>query len=309
MRPPETAFDHAVLSPHGDVLALAENGGGLSLLSTTTGKQLWKAPTSGQVIAPVFAPDGKTLAFCLPEERGMLRLIDAATGKGVRQFKTGDSATSPMMMPDGSAVITVPLTFPSDGALLIGGSLGRRLALWETSTGKLRRRLRVAFVGNNWAGGASRCVMATPDGPAARRSARAIALRCSSSPRARSFAAWTGTTRRSPVWRSHRTAELSLASGSACDTDGPDLGGVDRRGEGPPAGPPVGRAPGRVLLGRSELDLVERRPDGIDLGRGQSVAARGAGRDPRRSWCGPGPAVGPPGRRGQPFSRTAPCGS
>jgi WD40 repeat protein len=141
---------HGSLSPRGSVLTLKEQDN-LILLDTATGKELCRVSCGGKEVVPLFTPDGKHFAVSRAEGAGEIHLLTVDGAKLVRQLK-------------GQEAEGAPLAFSPDGSVLVSGGPGRRLALWEAESGKVRRRLRAPLSGTNWESGPGRYFAATPDG-------------------------------------------------------------------------------------------------------------------------------------------------
>jgi WD40 repeat protein len=143
---PESAAEQYVLSPDAGVVAIVEHGAGLTLLDTATGRELAKVATGGPLLAPVFAPDSKSFAFAAMEDGFLTRLVATSTGRELRRIATTEStATAATVVPDPSRQVGVPLVFTPDGSVLVCGGPGRLVTLWETLSGKQRRRLRTGI--------------------------------------------------------------------------------------------------------------------------------------------------------------------
>lgn len=147
---PRSTVIHGGLSPRGELLALKENDN-VILWNTGTGKEVCRVSSGGKQSTPLLAPDGKSFAFSFPPGAGDLQLLKVDGATMIRQLK-------------GPETDSTPIAYTPDGSVLIGGGPGRKLTLWETESGKVRRRLRVALSGNNWEAGAGRYFVVTPDG-------------------------------------------------------------------------------------------------------------------------------------------------
>jgi RNA polymerase sigma factor (sigma-70 family) len=159
-------ISHVAFSPDGKLLATGGQNG-FGLWDVTTGKELHWLPDVW-VRSLAFAPDGKTLAV---SEGSRVQLWDVATGKPLLgRTGHGEPVDTLIVSPDGRALASVSnahaiclwdadtgkllhqfpgykiacwnVWFSPDGKLLATGGDGV-VHLWETATGKERRRFPV----------------------------------------------------------------------------------------------------------------------------------------------------------------------
>ncbi len=124
-----------VLSPDGRRLVTwAAEYKGLTLLDTTTGKEVWAAKLERNVVGRVaFSPDGASLAVVLGDGENLLEVWDATTGK--RSY----SLEMPMTM------VNLQPCFAPDGRSLAAVGLNHRFAVvWELTTRTLRQAIPVS---------------------------------------------------------------------------------------------------------------------------------------------------------------------
>ena len=123
-------------APDGKTLAGAYGHPAL-LLDVATGRKRWALDHPDYVNAVAFAPEGTTLAT--GDNSGRIRLWDAATPRELSQF--GDHPDK-----EGEPPYVTSLAFLHDGksvavAAVWAGGADPSLRLWDTHTGKVRRRL------------------------------------------------------------------------------------------------------------------------------------------------------------------------
>jgi RNA polymerase sigma factor (sigma-70 family) len=123
-------------SPGGQVLAATmmtrDGDASVILWDPDTGKELRSFATSldnDEAGAPVFTPDGKTLAFARGK-RGWISLVETSTGKEIRRLHDKDQPPR------------WPLTFNQDGTKLYCSIVYRsQFQEWDVATGTLSRTL------------------------------------------------------------------------------------------------------------------------------------------------------------------------
>jgi RNA polymerase sigma factor (sigma-70 family) len=126
-------------SPDGKMLAVVEESGNVLVKEIATGKEVFSiANEQTKFLTVAFAPDSKTLAT--EDFNGNARLCEASTGKLLRIL---DARLEKMSARDPQ---TWSLNFSPDGKNL-ASSLSTSTVIWETTTGKEIRRLKLPHAG------------------------------------------------------------------------------------------------------------------------------------------------------------------
>jgi WD40 repeat protein len=131
--PRDASEDMVVGGPH--VARGNRRTGSVRLLDRASGTEIGSLQTGTRFDCLSLAPDGRTLAV---SEGERLRLWDVTTGKqavALEQFGL-DNVTRPVFSPDGKTLAAAAFGIPPGRA----GSEGC-IILWDTATGKQRRRL------------------------------------------------------------------------------------------------------------------------------------------------------------------------
>jgi WD40 repeat protein len=165
---PQGTRVRGVLAPRGNVTALSDPAEEIQLWDAAAGKELTKVAITKQPSEPcqpygdpLFSQDGKHFALAIVPDARNLGIPIQDDSAVVRYFTAAGKEVYEFKAPGGSGV---PIAFTPDGALLVCGGPGRRLTLYETASGKARRRLRVSLNGINWNNGTGRYFAVTPDG-------------------------------------------------------------------------------------------------------------------------------------------------
>jgi WD40 repeat protein len=133
---PSAGVNLACFVPEGKVLSVAYTENGYRLWDARTAKQLTRVPTGARYIgSAVASPDGKLLAVSYwhgfqGEADRAIHLFDVLAGKEIRQFTA-----------EGGVYGSSPIGITSDGRFLFALEVPNRVAIWDTATGKVTRRL------------------------------------------------------------------------------------------------------------------------------------------------------------------------
>lgn len=133
------------ISPDGKtILMMYKNY--FALKEVATDREIWRAITSfGDVVLLTFTPDGhQILAVCEEKKSHLLiskfTLLDAATGNQIKEFTavSGGGSAAEYIWYQMRAI-----AFSPDGRFALSGDNGGHYRLWDISTGKMVRQLKV----------------------------------------------------------------------------------------------------------------------------------------------------------------------
>lgn len=126
-------------TPDGKRVAAGTDQGTVQLWETATGKPQLRIRCTGSVRTIAFTPDGRRLAA---GDRGAVCWLDASTGRRLHRFSdlppaAAEAEDARELLPEFTAELS-----PCGRLLAAAGSHSGQVDLWETTTGKLRRRLQ-----------------------------------------------------------------------------------------------------------------------------------------------------------------------
>jgi WD40 repeat protein len=137
-------------APDGKTIAIGWMDGILQVRNLTTGKEIQQYKGhENSVRAVLFHPNGKSLVSSCDD--GRVFWWDVGSGRQLRQLAGPIMIDPNVGQPD--AVIPQGLAISPDGRLLVGAGLEEglmgKVRVWELSTGKLRRQIKLPYVSSS----------------------------------------------------------------------------------------------------------------------------------------------------------------